>query len=222
MSIGQRIKLRLRELGMSGAELARRTELKQPTISDLINGKSRSSAYLHVIARELGTTPEYLAGESDEVAAGPLQDTRLPYRAPEKERTDLVELDQIDLRYGLGGTYVDGPVAAETRSFSRGWLLSITRAAPEHLFWAIGDGDSMEPTIRSGEVVLIDRSQLTPRMGEGIWALTWGDVGMIKRVRPLPDGTIELHSDNAHVRPIAAADGEVNIVGRVVAVVRRL
>ncbi|MEH6788969.1 S24 family peptidase [Parasphingorhabdus sp.] len=135
---------------------------------------------------------------------------------------DLVELDQIDLRYGMGGTYTDGPVEVEKRAFSREWLQSITSTAPRHLFWATGDGDSMEPTIRSGEIVLIDRSQETPRVDDAIWAVVDGEIGMIKRMRHHSDGTVELLSDNQLVPPRRTADDELHIIGRVIAVVRRL
>ncbi|MDZ4308415.1 S24 family peptidase [Allopontixanthobacter sp.] len=147
---------------------------------------------------------------------------QMSFKHEESVHDDTIELEQIDLRYGLGGTFADSPVEVERRSFSREWLRSITNIAPRHLFWAIGDGDSMEPTIRSGEILLIDRSQESPRMDDRIWALTHGEIGMIKRLRHLPDGTVELHSDNHLVRPQAAADGELHIIGRVVAVVRRL
>ena len=122
----------------------------------------------------------------------------------------------------MGGTYADGPVEVERRAFSREWLRSITRAAPSSLFWAAGDGDSMEPTIRSGEIVLIDRPQDTPRIGDGIWVVAMGEIGMIKRVRYLPGGSIELHSDNPLVPSMTAGEDELHIVGRVIAVVRKL
>jgi transcriptional regulator with XRE-family HTH domain len=66
MGVGERIAERLKEAGISQAELARRVSLTQPTINALIRGSSRSSAHLHKIARELGTTPAYLAGETDD------------------------------------------------------------------------------------------------------------------------------------------------------------
>jgi phage repressor protein C with HTH and peptisase S24 domain len=154
--------------------------------------------------------------------SGSAQEGRVSYRAEVAPSPDVVELDEIDLRYGMGGSYIDGPVSAAKRQFSREWLRQITRTAPEHLFWATGDGDSMEPTIRSQDIILIDRSQQTPLMGDGVWAVAWGDVGMIKRLRPLPGGTLEMHSDNPLVKPATAVDGEVHIIGRVVAVVKRL
>lgn len=221
--LGERLLERLAATGVSQAELARRVGITQPAINHLIKRGTGGSAHLHRIAKELGTTPEYLLGEADEFGGSVAADIRAASRnLPSGRDPDLVELDEIDLRYGLGGTYVDGPITAEKRQFSRAWLRQFTGAPPEQLFWASGDGDSMEPTIRSGEVVLIDRSQLTPRMGDGIWAIAWGDVGMIKRLRPLPDGTVEIHSDNQAVRPGLASDGDLHVIGRVVAVVRRL
>ena len=135
---------------------------------------------------------------------------------------DLVEIDQIDMRFGMGATYIDGPVETEKRVFSRSWLRNFTRAAPEQLFWTLGDGDSMEPTIRSGEVILIDRSQDTLRSADGIWAVTVGDIVQVKRLRPRANGAVEILSDNPSVPPDLAVDGELHIIGRVVAVVRRL
>lgn len=211
------------ERGISQSELARRVGVSATSIWKLLNEPSQGSKHLHKIARELGTTPEYLDDETDEPGTASVGDSRLAFRpAPVERDPDLIEVPQIDLRYGLGGTYIDGPVVEEKRVFSRKLLRHLTSAAPENLFWALGDGDSMEPTIRSGELILIDRSQMTPRSGDGIWAFAFGDIGMVKRLRPMPDGTVEIHSDNPMVRPATASDSEIHVVGRVAAVVRRL
>lgn len=66
VDIGQRIRKRLLEQQLSQSELARRVGVRQSTINSLIVGDSRSSKYLHLIARELGTTPAYLTGEVDD------------------------------------------------------------------------------------------------------------------------------------------------------------
>lgn len=136
---------------------------------------------------------------------------------------DLVAISEIDLRYGLGATYVDRPVEAQKRVFSRSWLLHFTRSSPDHLFWTAGDGDSMEPTIRSGEILLIDTAQKIVRMSGGIWAVTMGEMGMIKRLHVPGRNQLQLLSDNGREPPIIPIeDDELQIIGRVVAVVRRL
>jgi len=221
---GDRIRERLIACGKSQAELAREIKVSPQAVSKLIIGGTNETAKLYQIARFLETTPEYLTGESDDAgAAAGMSDKRLGFRGPAPERDpDAVEIDHIDLQLGMGGAFIDGHVEVSRRTFSRSWLRQITHSDPANLAWTRGDGDSMEPTIRTGEIVLIDRSKLTPGMDDKIWAITIGDIGMIKRLRALPSGTIEIHSDNPHVSPAFAADGELHVIGRVVAVVRRL
>ena len=111
------------------------------------------------------------------------------------ESVDLVEIDEIDMRYGMGASDVSGHVEPAKRVFSREWLQNFTDARPGQLYWAIGQGDSMEPTISSGDLILIDRSQDTMFDRDLIWACTVGDFGMIKRLRPSREG-VTILSDN--------------------------
>lgn len=204
---------------LAPATVAKQAGISPSTINRPFNGTATTRLGRAALEKLQAAFPEFPGWAAQDATA----DRRMPFRPfPVEADPDLVELEEIDLRYGLGGTYLDSPVTATKRRFSREWLRMFTRSAPEHLFWTQGDGDSMEPTIRSGEVILIDRSQATPRMGDGIWALAWGDIGMIKRLRPLPDGSIEIHSDNPLVRPAVAVDGEIHVIGRVVAVVKVL
>lgn len=214
---GERLTALLDDRAISQGELARRVGISTTAIWKLANQPSQGSKHIHRIAAELGTSPEYLMGETDDPA--PLSPERAFVPAVDP---DIVELAEIDLRFGLGGTYIDGPAEVSTRRFSREWLRHITKASPDQLVWAAATGDSMEPTIRSGEIVLIDRSQQSPRFGDEIWACSFGDIGMIKRLRPMPDGSVQIHSDNQVVRSEVATDGELHIYGRVIAVVRRL
>ncbi|GAA0741396.1 helix-turn-helix domain-containing protein [Sphingomonas sp. ABOLD] len=68
MNIGERIDNRLKAIGISQAELARRVGVRQSTINGLIRGESRGSKHLHVIARILRTSPAYLTGETEDPA----------------------------------------------------------------------------------------------------------------------------------------------------------
>lgn len=199
--------------GLTPAAIAKRAEVAVSTINRPFSGAATTRLGRSTIEKLRAAFPQFpgfLASEISEQVDVSLS------------QSDIVELDEIDLRYGLGGTYIDGPFSTEKRQFSRAWLRHVTMTSPEHLFWATGDGDSMEPTIRTGEIVLIDKSQISPRSGDGIWAIAWGDIGMIKRLRPHPDGSVEILSDNRLVPPATAVDGELHVIGRVIAVVRRL
>ncbi|MFV0642955.1 MAG: helix-turn-helix transcriptional regulator [Sphingomonadaceae bacterium] len=137
----------------------------------------------------------------------------------------MVEVAEIDLRFGLGAAVMDEDVTettAEMRAFPKSWLRLITSSPPSQLYWARGVGNSMEPNIGDGEVILIDRSQQSPAFADIYWAIAYGQTGMIKRLRPMPDGSVKILSDNPNVPPETAYDGELHIFGRVIAVVKRI
>jgi len=219
MTVGERIAKLRADLGLSQSELARRANVSQATIAKLEKGFTSGSSHLHRIARELRTTPEYLTGETDDPAEGALP---APTPALLSEQLGVVEIKEIDLTYGMGACYLDVPVTTESRHFSLAWVRLYTNSSPDKLFFARGIGDSMAPTLLDSDMVLIDTAQQTPRMGDQIWAIAYGQVGMIKRLRPMPDGSVKILSDNDRVPPEIAVDGEMHIIGRVVAVIRKL
>ena len=233
--------LDLRDISQS--ELARRVGISQSAIHKLVSGHGQGSKYIHRIAEELGTTPGYLTRDSNvlEPPEGTVAyQNHLKFIAAENTASvaghrllgdkrqrrgaadDTVEVAEIDPRFGLGGAFMDEHAVPEMRTFSRAWLRQITKSPPDQLYWARGRGDSMEPTIGDGEIVLIDRTQQSIRDADLVWAFAWGDVGAIKRLRPMPDGSVRILSDNPAVPPDVAHDGELHIFGRVVAVVRRV
>ena len=77
MIVGERVAERLAHSGMSQGELARRVGVSQPTINNLIKRSKKGSSHLHRVARELGTTPDYLEGLVDDPAAGVVDGERL-------------------------------------------------------------------------------------------------------------------------------------------------
>jgi transcriptional regulator with XRE-family HTH domain len=86
MILGERVKERLSATGISKAELARRVGLSHASVSHLIHRSKKGSAHLHRIARELGTTPAYLSGETDDPYAD--LPTPLPLEAGARELID--------------------------------------------------------------------------------------------------------------------------------------
>jgi len=137
----------------------------------------------------------------------------------------MVEIAEIDLRFGLGGQIMDSEILdgqAATHEFPLSWLRSITKSSPSELVWAKGQGDSMEPRISDGDIILIDRSQQSTHFGDLYWAIAYGQTAMIKRLRPMADGSVKILSDNPSVPDELAWDGELNIFGRVIAVVKNI
>lgn len=65
-----RVRSLLAERGLSQSELARRVGVTQGAIAKVISKNPGGSSHLHKIAHELGTTPAYLTGETDDPNLG--------------------------------------------------------------------------------------------------------------------------------------------------------
>ncbi len=77
-------------------------------------------------------------------------------------------------------------------------------------------GDSMEPTIYSGDLVLIDHSRTITSAQGGIYALAINDEIMIKRIQPLPEGKLRIISDNKKYPTIETTINNIMINGKVI------
>lgn len=213
------------EMNISQSELARRVEVSPTTIWKLAKEPSQGSKHMHKIARELGTTSEYLMGETDERVAPATGETRLVYRSQpvDQEKSDTVELAEFNVSYGMGGSYIhDADVRSRLRTFSRAWIRQFSDSPFDHLFWATSNGISMMPAILDHDILLIDTMQKTPRMWDQFWAIDMHGMGMIKALRPAKDGAMRILSINPDWPEEIAHDGEMNVIGRVVAIVRKV
>ncbi len=82
-------------------------------------------------------------------------------------------------------------------------------------------GDSMEPTIYDGDLVLIDFHD--NKLQSGLTAFVFGDTAYVKRLAPFFNG-VEIMSDNSMYKPQQLSGKEIEqfkIIGKVVWLVRR-
>lgn len=219
MVIAERLRQRMQKLGISQSELARRLGVTQGTIAHLVNGRTNNSVHLPAIAAELETTVAYLSGDTDSPAEG----ARIPMSKQDMaEQMGLIEIEEVDLAIGMGLAYSDEvPVQAVSQWMPESWVRQFTDAPAKFLTIARPRGDSMYPTINDRDIVIIDRSRRSIDEQEGIWAVFYGGLGTVKRVRALPDGSYKLMADNPQVSDETAVDGEMSVFGRVVGVIRR-
>ena len=110
--------------------------------------------------------------------------------------------------------------------FKEDWIRFELGARPNDLYLIRVAGDSMEPTLRAGDTILVDRRAIRPDR-EGIYILRMNDMLLVKRLQSLPGGIVKVASDNQafaafEVKLADIEDGELTIIGRVVWAGRRL
>lgn len=133
-------------------------------------------------------------------------------------------LPMVEARLSAGnGSFETGANIERRYAFRTDFLLR--KGQPSHMVLMRVDGDSMEPNIMNGDVVLIDQSQRDPRAGK-VYAVGVEDVVYLKMVNAAP-GKIVLSSYNAVYPPLEIdARGDlsngIRIIGRAVWVGREL
>lgn len=107
----------------------------------------------------------------------------------------------FDLQAGAG----PGLVAPDYNPDEQRIALPITQirrqsgATSTDLCALLAGGDSMEPTIQNGALLLLDRSVQHPR--EGIHVIQRGNDVLVKRIQPLGTRNVRLISDNPRYSP---------------------
>jgi len=224
-------------IGLSQTDLGRKIGVGQSTISRIEDGDTRDPRHLYQLAEALFTTVDYLYGKTDDAGviefrgtgrdledlAQVVTDQRSDYRSKDSADLATVMLPQLEVGYSMGGGSVFEEYQATAMvPFPREWLRPLIGGTFADLFVARGEGDSMVPTLLDGDLVIVDTAQKQIRQQDRLWCLSFGDLGMIKRARVLPGGTVQINSDNPAVTPIEAADEEMHVIGRVIWIGRRV
>lgn len=119
---------------------------------------------------------------------------------------------RVKAMLGAGSSLVTDDEPDGFYAFRLDFLSRLGLKAKPVLFGVIGD--SMEPTLKSGDTVLIDEADKTIRAGQ-LYGVGIGDELHIKRVFVKPDGTVVLKSDNPdHPTWEIPKDERPRIIGR--------
>ncbi len=138
---------------------------------------------------------------------------------PESRRGKPPRPDWVDVpRLALGASAGAGTIAMEEQPigafrFSTQWIRQ-QGLDPAQLSAIAVTGDSMQPTLRDGDEILVDRTRRALR--DGVYVVRVGDALLVKRLDPGQPGQIVLISDNQVYRPFTLEPDELDVIGRVV------
>ena len=127
---------------------------------------------------------------------------------------DWVDIARLPLEASAGpGAMATEESPFDSFRFSRRWLRELGVAADTLSAIAVS-GDSMEPDLRDGDEILVDRS---PRpLRDGIHVVRLGDALHVKRVQQVGAERLQLISANPAYPPVDVALDEIDVIGRVV------
>lgn len=124
----------------------------------------------------------------------------------------------FDLAASAGhGALVDYETIAYSLAFPPSYLDKLTRSHPKNLAIISVKGESMLPTLKDDDIVMVDTSK--KNIGyDGMFVIRHIDVIKVKRLRLSPDRTaITLVSDNSTLyQPETWPAEEIEVIGRVI------
>jgi transcriptional regulator with XRE-family HTH domain len=221
--------------GMSRTELVRRSGVSKQQLSRLENGLIRMRLdHLKPFAAVLGYTPEQILlwGRFPGTPGAHVESSDVLREEPAHDEPlgpAVGQIPELDTRAGLGG---GGLPAREVRKDGRhadplkaeGWLFpgSFVReqlhTSPGRLLVIDTNGDSMAPTILSGDRVIVDTGHKTPTP-DGLYAIrdTFECI-VVKRLQVLRSSRptrVNIISDNANHPSEEMPLADLEVVGKV-------
>jgi phage repressor protein C with HTH and peptisase S24 domain len=208
----------------SADRLARAMGVSPSAFRKWLKGEAEPSRErLVALARAAGVGVAWLAeGEGPEPVFEPVINGRRRPGGPDAD-ADLdwarfVVLPHRPEAAAAGSVTPPDPTGTQWIALRHDWIRAVCRVEPGNLALETAVGESMTPTIRDGNTLLIDTTDRTFR-NFGIYILEINGQRLVKRVQRKHDGSLVLISDNPAYLPDevgpAAAD-DVKAIGRVV------
>ena len=209
----ERLRARIRQLGMNVAEVAREAGVNRSFVYDILRGRSQlpNLEKLTRIAKVVKVELEWLlSGKGRVTGDDPIT---------EDYHNEFVAIQYAAARPSIGGGAIveDEDRPGRDFHFRRAWIRDRLKAAPSMLRVMAVQGDSMMPTLNEGDVILVDMNQRNP-IPPGVFVLHDGMGLVAKRLEHIPMSDpprVRIISDNPHYTPYECTADEVNIVGRV-------
>lgn len=143
---------------------------------------------------------------------------------PAQNSPAIIRIPQHSFRAGMGGGGVIGDESeSDHLALPRTYLEQMQLISADLITIEV-EGDSMSPTLESGDRIMINRQDRNPATG-GVFAIHDSDALVVKRVERIPATEpvrLKLISDNPNHGTYEVPADETNILGRVVWYARKL
>lgn len=197
-------------------ELARALGVNRSAVTQAKNRDAVPMKWILTLSRQYGVSPDWLefgTGTPKKSLEKSALVSAFPLPTVEHE-TIMVPKVRATLCAG-GGSFELEAVPVAEHPLPRTWLSRM--GSPDAMVFMDVIGNSMEPVIRDGDMVLVDQSATDPA-AKAILAVGYEDAIYIKRLEKQANGIVLL-SDNLDYAPMRVAGDELQsfrIIGKVV------
>lgn len=166
---------------------------------------------------------DFVDAENLQKTAGAIR--RSVAREPAAAPYGFLLVPRYDVAASMGnGAIIHSEQVVDHLAFREEWVRTELSANPKNLVLISAIGDSMEPTLRAGDLLLIDRSTAMVKQ-DAIYAFATNGELRVKRMQLKIDGSVVVKSDNPQYEAEFLTSEQIaslRIVGRVVWSGRRM
>lgn len=198
-------------------EIQRQSGMHQPTLQRILSGKTKDprDSTIKPLADFFGVSIPQLRGYE------PLDDSMLVQGGGAATHSDAISIPIMDAPGSMG----EGELAPENDTIVGGMRLSMwfvrhvlpSISRPDALRVVTGRGDSMAPTFRDGDPLIVDTG-ITSIQDDAVYMFYRDDKLFIKRLQQLSGGSLMVISDNEKFKDetVSADDAEhIRVIARV-------
>jgi phage repressor protein C with HTH and peptisase S24 domain len=195
------------------SEFGRKTGKTPGQITDICKGRGKPTFdYLLKLTKMFNINIHWLVSGDGEMFLGP----PMPANSSVK---DFVYVPRYDVQVSAGyGSIVNNEQIVDYLAFKHHWVVSDLKVDPLKLALLTVDGDSMDPTIKHSDLLLVDMEQHRI-IKDAIYVIRIDEALMAKRIQRRHDGGLNVISDNPAYREFVINKDELEslqVLGRVV------
>ena len=180
-TLAERLTSLMDEKGISQAELARLIGIKQPSVFKILTGETRNPKNILEMAAVLGVNAHWLKTGEGKPDADAVRVVHLPDQAA--ENTVRVEILDIEASAGNGTFLTRAEQGLLAQEFDLDFFRrQFGRTDAKNLKIIAVKGDSMAPTLESGDLLYVDVSE-NYFSADGLYVFTFDDHTFIKRLQ---------------------------------------
>jgi phage repressor protein C with HTH and peptisase S24 domain len=225
MTFRDRLKLTVDRVG-NAAKLGRLSGVPSRTIRNYLSGRTPEAPVriCEKLAAGAGVRPEWLWGGQPPM----LEPQEIEAYNAEQPRPGYAYIPVYNVAAGAApnGRKACNERVVDVLAFKEDWIRQEIRVRPDDLRLIHVEGDSMEPDLRAGDIVLLDTTDTQARR-EGIYVIRMDGALLVKSLQRLPGGMVKVVSRNPAYEAFSVTVREVEhpngfgVIGRVVWACRR-
>lgn len=204
--IAKRVRQSLAECDLSMSEIGRRLGISPQSVRAWKIGKTMPSIdRLSELAKVTGKSLAWMQGADDDPIAA-------------KDDEDIVSIPMYDASASAGNGIeaFNGDQIVKRIDVKGQWLrTNVNCSSVANLTLITVSGDSMEPTLRDGDIIFVDTG-ITIFRSDSIYVARINGELFVKRFQKMPNGRMMMISDNQRYETFELSpEDDINLIGRV-------